>query len=59
MRLTTTSRPLAEPTVAAVYGAMVTGTSPKAALDRVLAILPASFPRPSFVEGLERLVVAP
>ena len=47
------------PTVAAVYGAMVTGTSPKAALDRVLAVLPASFPRPSFVEVLERLVIAP
>ncbi len=45
------------PTVAAVYGAMVTGTSPKAALDRVLDVLPTSFPRPSFVEVLERLVI--
>ena len=25
----------------------------------VLAVLPASFPRPSFVDGLERLVIAP
>jgi ADP-ribosyl-[dinitrogen reductase] hydrolase len=47
------------PTVAAVYGAMVTGSSPRAALDRVLAVLPASFPRPSFVDELERLVIEP
>jgi ADP-ribosyl-[dinitrogen reductase] hydrolase len=47
------------PTVAAVYGAMVTGSSPRAALDRVLDVLPASFPRPSFVDELERLVLSP
>jgi ADP-ribosyl-[dinitrogen reductase] hydrolase len=47
------------PTVAAVYGAMVTGSSPTAALDRVLDVLPTSFPRPSFVDVLERLVVEP
>ena len=47
------------PTVAAVYGAMVTGSSPRAALDRVLEALPTSFPRPSFVEELDRLVISP
>ena len=47
------------PTVAAVYGAMVTGSSPSAALDRVLAVLPASSPRQSFVKVLERLVLEP
>ena len=47
------------PTVAAVYGAMVAGTSPRAALDRVLEALPSSFPRPSFVEELDRLVISP
>jgi len=47
------------PTVAAVYGAMVTGSSPSAALDRVLAVLPASSPRRSFVKVLERLVIQP
>lgn len=45
------------PTVAAVYGAMVTGSTPVAALDRVLAVLPASSPRRSFVRELERLVI--
>jgi hypothetical protein len=47
------------PTVAAVYGAMVTGSSPRAALDRVLAVLPSSSPRRSFVAELERLVITP
>jgi ADP-ribosyl-[dinitrogen reductase] hydrolase len=47
------------PTVAAVYGAMVTGSSPRAALDRVLEVLPSSYPRASFVEVLERLVFEP
>ncbi len=47
------------PTVAAVCGAMVTGSTPSAALDRVLEVLPMSFPRPSFVEELERLVIRP
>jgi len=37
---------------------MVTGSSPKAALDRVLDVLPMSFPGPSFVAALERLVAA-
>ena len=47
------------PTVAAVYGAMVTGSSPRAALDRVLDVLPASSPRRSFVSELDRLVLPP
>jgi len=47
------------PTVAAVYGAMVTGSSPKAALDRVLDALPMSSPRPSFGAALDRLVLEP
>ncbi len=40
------------PTVAAAYGAMVTGTTRAAALDRVLAVLTSARPRPSIVEGL-------
>lgn len=40
------------PVVAAAYGALVTGSSPRAALDRVLAVLPAT-PRPSIVAGLD------
>ena len=47
------------PTVAAVYGSMVTGSTPRTALDRVLEVLPRSFPRPSFVDELERLVIRP
>lgn len=39
------------PVVAAAYGALVTGSSGQDALDRVLAVLPAS-PRPSIVAGL-------
>jgi len=57
--MTTTRRPLAEPTVAAAYGAMVTGTSPKAALDPFSPSSPASLPRASFVEMLVRLAVGP
>ncbi len=45
------------PVVAAVYGAMVTGSTPSAALERVLAALPGVSPRTSFVRELERLVV--
>lgn len=40
------------PTVAAAYGALITGTSRAAALDRVLAVLPSARPRRSIVEGL-------
>jgi protein-tyrosine phosphatase len=47
------------PTVAAIYGAMVTGSSPRAALDRVLRTLPTASPRPSFVDELERMVIPP
>jgi len=36
---------------------MVTGSTPRAALQRVLEALPRSSPRPSFVEALERLVI--
>ena len=45
------------PTVAAVYGAMVTGSSPRAALERVLAVLPSASPRRSFVRALDDLAV--
>ena len=45
------------PAVAAVYGAMATGSSPRAALDRVLAVLPGAAPRRSFVDALDRLAV--
>ena len=45
------------PTVAAVYGAMVTGSTPREALDRVVAVLPSAAPRASFVHELERLDV--
>lgn len=37
------------PVVAAAYGAMITGTGRRAALDRVLAVLPSARPRRSIV----------
>lgn len=40
------------PTVAAAYGALITGTTRAAALHRVLAVLPSARPRRSIVEGL-------
>ena len=43
------------PTVAAVYGAMITGSTAREALDRVVAALPSAVPRASFVRELERL----
>ena len=43
------------PTVAAVYGALVTGSTTLEALDRVAAVLPSASPRRSFVRELERL----
>jgi ADP-ribosyl-[dinitrogen reductase] hydrolase len=45
------------PTVAAVYGSLVTGSAPTAALERVLRVLPGASPRRAFVRELERLVV--
>ena len=47
------------PTVAAVYGALVTGSTPIEALDRVEAVLPSASPRRSFVRELERLSIEP
>ena len=47
------------PTVAAVYGAMVTGSSPRAALDRLLDVLPTASPRPSFLDVLDGMVIPP
>ena len=46
------------PVVAAVYGAMVTGSSAVEALGRVSAVLSGAAPRASFVRELERLVVS-
>lgn len=43
------------PTVAAVYGALVTGSTPLEALRRVEAVLPSANPRRSFVRELERM----
>ncbi len=45
------------PVVAAVYGALLTGSSPRAALERVCAVLPSASPRPSFVRTLETMEV--
>jgi len=45
------------PVVAAVYGALVTGSSTRAALDRVLAVLPSAAPRPCFRRTLEAMEV--
>ena len=41
------------PTAAAVYGALVTGSTPAEALQRVVAALPSASPRRSFVRTLE------
>jgi protein-tyrosine phosphatase len=43
------------PSVAAVYGALVTGSTPREALDRVVAVLPSANPRRSFVRTLEQM----
>ena len=43
------------PTVAAVYGALVTGSTPLEALRRVVAALPSARPRASFVRELEQM----
>ncbi|ODU03404.1 MAG: hypothetical protein ABS81_14420 [Pseudonocardia sp. SCN 72-86] len=40
-------------TVAAAYGALVTGDDPAAALARVVAVLPSAWPRASLVAGLD------
>jgi ADP-ribosyl-[dinitrogen reductase] hydrolase len=40
------------PIVAAAYGALITGSTPEAALRRVRAVLPSARPRPSIVAGL-------
>lgn len=45
------------PTVAAVYGALVTGRSATEALARVERALPAARPRRSFVRALERMSI--
>ncbi len=45
------------PTAAAVYGALVTGSTPLQALDRVMRVLPAARPRRSFVRELERMAL--
>ena len=43
------------PTAAAVYGALVTGSTPAEALQRVVAVLPSASPRRSFVRTLEQM----
>jgi ADP-ribosylglycohydrolase len=43
------------PSVAAVYGALLTGSTPRQALDRVVAVLPSASPRGSFVRTLEQM----
>lgn len=45
------------PTVAAVYGALVTGSTPAQALERVVAVLPSASPRRSFVRVLEQMTL--
>ena len=45
------------PTVAAVYGALVTGSTPMEALDRVEAVLPSARPRESFVQVLAEMTI--
>jgi ADP-ribosylglycohydrolase len=46
------------PTVAAAYGALVTGSTTEDALERVCAVLPSARPRRCFVEALHSLTVA-
>jgi len=43
------------PVVAAAYGALITGDRPREVLDRVLALLPEAYPRPSIVAALDSL----
>ena len=43
------------PTVAALYGALITGSTPVDALERVCTVLPSARPRASFVRALERM----
>ena len=43
------------PLFVAVYGALVTGSTPLEALRRVEAVLPSANPRRSFVRELERM----
>jgi len=43
------------PVVAALYGALRTGDSNRASLERVLAVLPIANPRPSIAAALEEL----
>ncbi len=45
------------PTVAAVYGALITGSAPLDALERVVAVLPSARPRESFVRVLADMVL--
>jgi ADP-ribosyl-[dinitrogen reductase] hydrolase len=45
------------PTVAAMYGALITGTSPLEALERVEAVLPSARPRESFVRVLAEMTL--
>jgi len=45
------------PIVAAVYGALVTGSTPTEALERVVAVLPSATPRRSFACVLEQMEV--
>ncbi|MFD2090473.1 hypothetical protein [Blastococcus deserti] len=42
------------PVVAAAYGARLTASSFRDALDRVRAVLPSAHPRPSIVHTLEK-----
>ncbi len=41
------------PTVAALYGSLLTGESPRACLRRVAEVLPSASPRNAFVEALD------
>jgi ADP-ribosylglycohydrolase len=45
------------PTVAAVYGALITGSTPLEALERVVAVLPRANPRESFVRVLAEMTL--
>jgi ADP-ribosyl-[dinitrogen reductase] hydrolase len=47
------------PSVAAVYGALVTGSSPLQALERVKAVLPRARPRREFVQALAGMSLPP
>ena len=43
------------PVVAAAYGSLVTGASSRTALERVLAVMPSAYPRPSIAAALHDL----